>query len=616
MKKASAQLRVSTTGQFETGDSPDRQKKDIIEKARSFEINGIEMHISPEEIEFITLHESASVELKKQPFQRVIEWHKNNSQASVHFVSKIDRNTRGGGKMFFNFKDTLSEMTVSVVDAEGIIGNKIINPFEKYGKNYPVFNYDPTEENQWDKAQRAQSYIRESIGNATRAGMEYLYAGYWFTGSPTGYEKVRVETEDHGQRLILVKDNSKQAEWIIKMYELRALGNIPDDKIVKELNDMGYGTRELNRRDKVTRKVIGKIGGNPLTEKSLLYVIENPINAGIICNERINMKAVIGKRFVPLVNVELWNKANRGKNEIIIDGEDVVILWDKKPDYLLNKNWNNPLYAHRKQFKCHILLEDGSMCGHPLKGSAPPNKRGIHIPRFHCSHNHKWWSVNKEIFDRVLLNFVCQIKLNEGFKIHFKAYALEEIYKRRIIAIDTSTQYQDRVSELTKQKANLAKNLATIMKEEEIDLELVSDMRREYNRIREEIVEAKKNRAEVEKEEIDIERLIDHCYYLMDHLKELLFTEDKPFQNADMFGLLFAESPTFKDLWNGTPHLDPIFELNESFSKISLQDLVKSKNEKDRTPYFRSISKLISDLEEPKTSTDKTSVPRAGLEPA
>lgn len=246
--------------------------------------------------------------------------------------------------------------------------NKIVNPFAKYGKNYPIFNYDPSENNQWDKAQRARQYIIESIGVATRAGMDYLYAGYWFTGRPTGYKVVRVETEEHGQRIILVNDESDQAKWRVKIYELRAQGNIPDDDIVKELNGLGYKTKLQNKRNKATFKIIGTTGGNPLNKKSMLEIIKNPINARIICNARTNMKAIKGKEFAPLVSIDLWNRANRGKYEIVENGEAVTILWDKPDDFLLSKNKDSPKYAHRTKVKCHVLLEDGSMCGHPLKG--------------------------------------------------------------------------------------------------------------------------------------------------------------------------------------------------------------------------------------------------------
>lgn len=619
-KIASAQLRVSSAGQYITGASPARQKERILIRADKFSINDKEVHLEADQIEFIPLHQPATGEWDEQAFHKAIQWHKDNPQAKYHLFSQIDRSTRGGGPIFFRLKEVFAKMGVYLVDAEGIIGNSVVNKFAKYGKNYPKFMYDPSENNQWEASQKAKSYVIDSIGNATLAGMDYLYAGYWFSGQPTGYRAVRVEAGEYGRRLILVKDeideeNSKQANWIIKMYELRAQGNLSDDGIVKELNSLGYKTKLQNKRDPETLKKIGITGGNPLDKKSMLYKIENVINAGIICNERTNFHAIRGKGFIPLVSVDLWNRANRGKHEIVEDGDNVTVLRNKPAEFLLRKDKDNPTYAHRTKLKCHILLKDGSMCGHPLKGSAPKNKRGIPFPCFHCSHNHKWWSVNKNVFDRVILNLVSQIKLNDEFKVYFKAYALEEIYKRRLMAIDNSASYQELVGKLTRDKENLAKNLSELMKQENLNLTLVNLVQQQYDKIEVDIAEAKSNRTKVEKEEVDIEKLIKYCYYFIDNLKELLFTEDKPFQNADFFGLLFAETPTFKDLWHGTPLLDPIFSLNESFSKVKLEDLVKDKNTEDRTPYFKSISRLIQELEEPQTNPNGTSVPRPGVEP-
>ena len=86
IKIASAQIRVSTKGQFQSGDSPKTQKEEIIAKAAKFTIEEIELSIKPEQIEFFTLPESSSVPYEQQPFQKVLKWHKENPKAKYHLL--------------------------------------------------------------------------------------------------------------------------------------------------------------------------------------------------------------------------------------------------------------------------------------------------------------------------------------------------------------------------------------------------------------------------------------------------------------------------------------------------------------------------------------------------
>lgn len=51
----------------------------------------------------------------------------------------------------------------------------------------------------------------------------------------------------------------------------------------------------------------------------------------------------------------------------------------------------------------------------------------------------------------------------------------------------------------------------------------------------------------------------------MEHLKDLLFGNPNPLQNATMFGLSFEALPTHEELINGTPNLAPIFKLKEAY---------------------------------------------------
>ncbi len=78
-------------------------------------------------------------------------------------------------------------------------------------------------------------------------------------------------------------------------------------------------------------------------------------------------------------------------------------------------------------------------------------------------------------------------------------------------------------------------------------------------------------RDDKEKNQLDIETIINFTCYYMEHLDKLILSGSNPLQNAAMFDLLFEATPTYKELVNGTPKLSPIFALSEALNTSEKQ---------------------------------------------
>ena len=53
----------------------------------------------------------------------------------------------------------------------------------------------------------------------------------------------------------------------------------------------------------------------------------------------------------------------------------------------------------------------------------------------------------------------------------------------------------------------------------------------------------------------------------MEHFSELAINTPNPFIKANLFGEIFEELPTFKELESGTPKLSPLFALNAGYTQ-------------------------------------------------
>ncbi len=532
-------LRVSSTKQGLAGDSPKRQREDIAKLLPKY---------NAEVINYFELIESASGDI--QPAVKVIDFAKEHPEIKYCFITYIDRFSRAGSYVYQFLKSQLAKYGVQLIDVAGVISPEVKNTLDTYGIEYPWSKYNPSHIAEIMAAESAHDEIRTILTRLIGSEIRYVRLGYWVGYQPYGYISEKIETE-HGKRVVLRPDPIK-SKWFLKMFELKIQG-LSDDEIVKQVNALGYKSRRLNVRDKQDKsKIIGYKGEIPLTTKQLNVFIKDPIYALVSTHKWLEKPMRING--TPIISIDMFNKANRGKIRIVDDNEQITILNGKPLDRYLRKSKNIPLYAYKDYVLCPL-------CNDRLRGSASKGKTGEHYPAYHCSRNHKYLRIPIDKMETTIHEFVKKVEFSDEFKKKFNKLSVEELEKRLKIVSRDSISQGERVSNLKAERMLIVDRIKQLSSPAAIKA-----MEEEIDRVELEIAQATSNRDETEDIEIDLQTLLNHCKYYVEHLEDLLLGSPNPIQNAAFFGLVFDTPPTYDELKSGTPNLAPLFKLNEALT--------------------------------------------------
>jgi site-specific DNA recombinase len=539
---AVAAIRVSSVKQGLQGDSPDAQKEQIEQFAKAHNI-----HIK----KFFIFMESASKE--EQPVQEAIDYCKNPKNDIQLFVIKsIDRFTRGGSYLYDHLKMQLTHYKVKLVDIYGIIGTQEVNTLEHLGVKFDWSVYSPTKKSEILEAERAKDEMRDIMSRMIGAEIRYVRLGYRVRIPPYGYKNEKTETV-HGRRNILIP-HPDESPFIIKMYELRIRGSLGDEQIVKEINSIGYKSRiRLIRNPKDRTKILGKKGGRKLTVKQLHKYIRNPLYAAIN-QEKWTQGEAIKCKFDGLVSIDTFNKANRGKIIIVEEDGKVKIYKDKPVDWRLKKNVKNQEYPYKKYVLC-------PKCRSYLLGSASKGRWGNYYPAYHCSNHGHYFRVPVKKFEDTVVNFVKQLNItNHGIQ-EFKKAVLVEWNKRITSNKKDTSEIDNKMLELKAQSKLITDKLPYLS-----SLIAIKALEEQLESIQMEIAKLEQSRKEKDQDSISMEMVLELAVYYMEHLEELIFSGSDSLRNVQLFSVLFTTPPTYEELTDGTPQLEPFINLTRTLS--------------------------------------------------
>ncbi len=541
-------LRVSSTKQGLQGDSHKQQRERIEQRVKQLSsILGKTIVVK----KWFKLTESASGSIDMQPVNKVIEYCSNpKNNIKYFFFKSVDRMTRGGSVIYGLLRSRLSKAGVECVDAYGVVSYKQTNTLEHLNIEYDWSVFNPSWTTEMLESERAHQEVRDILTRMIGAEIDYVRMGYRVRQAPPGYKNKKIKTI-HGTRVVLVP-HKIESPWFIKMFELREQGNLTDEEIVEEVNKLGFKSRRFNRYDKENKKkVIAIGGGNPLTVKQLQRYIKNPIYAGINTEKWTQDKPVKLNKSESLVSIKTFNRANKSK-WTIIETEEGFKVHEGKPDlWKMRRLKNNPDYPYKQYVLCHI-------CGKPVLGSASRSKSGRHIPRYHCSRGHKYWSVNTNEFNKTVEQFVKKLKFSDSYLKRFNKVVLEEWQKRKESVQDDSISSEKRVLKLKEEQKVITEKIKMLS-----SAVAIKAMEKDLDRLEAEIADAMQIRDRNEDKVFDIQTLMNYCTYFMEHLDNLVLGAENPLKNAAMFNLLFDEKPTYEELLNGTPNLAHVFKLNQ-----------------------------------------------------
>lgn len=554
MINAIAAVRVSSEKQGLQGDSPDDQKAQIERRKNQLAlVLGVDINI----IQWFEFIESASVEFELQPILKALDYCKNpKNKIKYFFIKSIDRGTRGGATIYGQLKASFARYGVQFVDVYGLIGTQTVNTLEHLGVKYGWSEFNPTWITELLEAERGKGEVRDILTRMIGAEIRYVRMGYRVRQAAPGFMNEKIDTLD-GKRVIL-KPHPIEAHWFVRMFELRAQGNLTDEEVVKQVNTLGYKSRKIKKHDPINRKqVIGYVGEHPLTVKQFQRYIKNPIYAGVNAEKWTDGKP-IKTRFPGLISIELFNKANKGKITILEDGDQVYIYHGKPSPWQVKKHTDNPLYPYKKYVLC-------SKCRNILTGSASTGKMGTRHPAYHCYRRH-YFRVPLADFDETIEKFCTRIEFSDEFRSRFREVVLEEWEKRKSQVVDDSISIEEQVLKY-KNEAKLITDKIKILSSEIA----IKAMETELEKAELEKLQLMQNRNKIEKQEIDITTVINYLQYYMEHLGELILGGDNSTQNAAMFGLLFDSPPTYDELKYGTPKMSPLIKLKQAFDKSEEQ---------------------------------------------
>ena len=367
-----------------------------------------------------------------------------------------------------------------------------------------------------------------------------------------GFRSVKIDTKN-GKRLIL-KPDKREARYIIRLYEMRAAHVYTNQQIADELNSMGFRTRVTLVRNKYDRtKIKREVGGKQMTAKMIDRYASNLIYCGVI-KEKWTYNKPVKARFDGLVDMELFNEANRGRVHVEIDSRNEVTVKEKVvPEHLKTKKIYNPDYPYKQVVAC-------PKCGKTLSGSATRGRKGDYYPAYHCARDGHYFRVPKPEFDQTIENFVKAITIKPEY-IDDVITAIAELWRER----------QAKQTSANQQRLDYRESLQSQIKST-VDRMRVVTSETALKYLEEDIVGVEKELTQLDEEiakqpnlEAEIKQVLQYAKYILEHLSEMLLDLCNPLRKAAFFGAIFNQVPSYAEINLRTQIKSSLPEVNELF---------------------------------------------------
>ena len=343
------------------------------------------------------------------------------------------------------------------------------------------------------------------------------------------------------------------------MFELRCRGTLSDQEIVDEINKMGYKTRKRYIRDPQDRiKIIGENGSKPLNLKHFWRFIQNPIFAGVNYEKWTDEKLIKGK-FNGLISIDMFNNANNNKLTLIQNGDEIKLLKKDVPEWRTTRLINNPKFPYKRVIMC-------PHCDKPLFGSASRGKLGKYYSAYHCNKRGHYFRVPAKDLEKTVEDFIRSLNFTQEYIDDLKKYIVDQWNERIENKIKDTSIIDNKIMEL-KTSAQAAVSKIKYLSSEVAIKYMEADLVKSEIEI--EQLENEKKEKIKPLYTINIENVMEHIGYFLEHLEELLIDTANPLKRAAFFGLIFDHMPNYTELTSGTPKLAPYLRQKEYFKNPS-----------------------------------------------
>jgi len=541
MKLGIALLRVSTDKQFHHGDSLDTQKQrvDIVAKQDGTDI-----------VRYFTEHYSGR-KTDRAVIDELLEFlDVNSGEIQIVYIVQIDRFTRAGSDMYLFLKKQLYSRGVELRDTIGII-QKPVNTLEHVGFEYDWSVTSPSRTAEVMQAEYANQEVNQILTRTIGQQIKLAQEGYQTRSADLGFRNVKI-TKTDGRKATIMEPLEPEATWIRTIFELRASGEWADEYICERLNNMGFESRTMHRRDKQTGEVIGLTGRKPLSVKQLQRIIRKPIYCGIRVGKWTHGEP-IKTPFDGLISIGLFNKANFGAVVINQDGVKFTIEYGQSRKRNSHRQSLDFIYRHV------VMCPE---CKKPFWASKSKGKSGKYWGYFHCARKHKSITIPQKEFQKTVGSFLDILKAKPGFLGLFKEVVREtwiDKNKSRNIEIKSINAH---IENLKLRQSNIIDRL-TISNSEIVQRKLEAEI---------EDIEAAIQSAEKSKPKHDFtEEQID-AYFIkakdrLEHPRKYIEKALTKTELEKSWQTIFARPPTYTEIDSGTPALTLLYRLNRDFNE-------------------------------------------------
>lgn len=492
---------------------------------------------------------------------------KEGVDITKYICKSIDRLTRMGSTEYWYLKELLEEAGLELVDTTGIIQPKknTLSHLGDYAYEWSV--YSPSRSAEMIEAENAKGEFRTILTRMVGAEIQLVQDGYAVRQPPDGLRNKHVFISDTKKKVVREPD-PERAPYFQKMFELLAEG-MDYPSVCDHLNAMGFRTRMRNAWDRSIKdnpRKVGKKGGVLLTVKQLQRYVTQTEYAGINYEKWTKHRPVKMQGFEGIVSIDVFNRANRGAIFIKVYSEgDVEILHNYSPWGRVKHLRDNPKYPWK------VIL--CPFCKSEMTASASTGKLGKKFDAYHCGglaknpkRNHKYFRVPVDEFHKNIFAYLSSLRFEDGFMAGLELHLLDEFRNREKEILGNSSAISRTISDL---KAELAQKL------ESFDRAETPTMRRMIERrvvdLEEQIVKAEERRGKIEITERSIRGFRHYAEQLLEHPAELLTGAENTLARKALMSLFFEETPTYQEILNGTPKLQPLFRLSEDFKANKTQ---------------------------------------------
>lgn len=406
------------------------------------------------------------------------------------------------------------------------------------------------------EAERAKDELRDILSRMIGAEVRYTRLGYWMRQAPYGYTSEKIETRN-GKRTILRPDPI-EAPLIRKMFELRALGTFSDQEICNQVNAMGFRTRIRYKRSRHDRtQITSQSGDGLLNVRALWRLMRHTVYAGVNIEKWTDGKPVRCV-FDGIVDINLFNQANRGKFGIIEDCDNLETFTKKVPDFLAKKGVHNSDFPYRRYVGCPI-------CGCPLLGSASRGKNGKHYPAYHCSNHGHYFRVPKDELEANVAEFIGHITVSQTQIDMVVDAVLQEWERRQLDMVAITNNYDKRIKELKDEAGMTLRSMKSLTSQTAIRY-----MEEDLLRIEGEIQTLEDNKKGInESQPKNTEKIISRVKYFLENMDKLLMKQIDPIKKAQFFGVIFDKIPLYTEITSGKQNSPHFTEVNSLFRALS-----------------------------------------------